>query len=64
MASKQNYKDSIIKLTNKIQRLDNDTKAIKYPKQEQKNRKHRLQNELIDTKNELQIVTKYKTSMM
>ena len=34
MASKQNYMDSIIKLKTKIQQLDDDTKAIKYPKKE------------------------------
>ena len=36
MTSNQYYKDSIIKLKIKIQQLDNDIKAVKYPKKEKK----------------------------
>ena len=59
MSANQYYNDSIIKLKIKIQQLENDIKAVKYPKKgEEKDRKNKLIDELIKVKNELQNLQK------
>ena len=59
MSANQYYNDSIIKLKIKIQQLENDIKAVKYPKKgEEKDRKNKLIDELIKVKNELQNLKK------